>query len=68
MLLKGSIAGEVVRAAEELEADCIILGGWEHNSVFRDIIMEASREIANLAPCPVLLVRSRDAEKAYKAI
>jgi len=34
-LLKGSIAGEVVRLAEEAQADCILLGGWEHNGIFR---------------------------------
>jgi nucleotide-binding universal stress UspA family protein len=68
MLLKGSIAGEVVRVAEELEADCILLGGWEHNGDFRDILLEASREIADLAPCSVLMVKSRDAELAYNAL
>jgi nucleotide-binding universal stress UspA family protein len=67
-LLKGSIAGEVVRLAEEEGADCILLGGWEHNGDFRDIILEASREIANLAPCSVLIVKGRDAEQAYSAI
>jgi nucleotide-binding universal stress UspA family protein len=67
-LLKGSIAGEVLRIAEEIEADCILLGGWEHNGNFRDIIFEASREIANFAPCSVLIVKSRDAERAYNAI
>jgi nucleotide-binding universal stress UspA family protein len=67
-LLKGSIAGEVVRLAEEEEADCILIGGWEHNGDFRDIIIEASREIANLAPCSVLIVKSRDAERVYNAL
>jgi len=67
-LLKGSIAGEVVKLAEEIGADCIILGGWEHNGDFRDILLEASREIANLAPCSVLIVKSRDAEQAYNAL
>lgn len=67
-LLKGSIAGEVVRLAEEVGADCILLGGWEHNGDFRDIILEANREIANLAACSVLIVKGRDAEKAYDAI
>ena len=67
-LLKGSIAGEVLRVAEEIEADCILLGGWEHNGDFRDILYEASREIANLAPCSVLIVKSRDAERAYNAL
>jgi nucleotide-binding universal stress UspA family protein len=68
MLLKGSIAGEVVRVAEDIGADCILLGGWEHNGDFRDILLEASREIANLAPCSVLIVKSRDAERAYNSL
>jgi nucleotide-binding universal stress UspA family protein len=67
-LLKGSIAGEVLRLAEETGADCILLGGWEHNRDFRDIIIEANREIANLAPCSVLFVKSRDAELVYGAL
>jgi len=67
-LLKGSIAGEVVRLAEEAQADCILLGGWEHNGDFQDILIEASREIANLAPCSVLIVKSGDAERAYNAL
>jgi nucleotide-binding universal stress UspA family protein len=67
-LLKGSIAGEVVRVAEEIGADCILIGGWEHNGDFRDILLEASREIADLAPCSVLIVKNRDAERAYNAL
>jgi nucleotide-binding universal stress UspA family protein len=67
-LLKGSIAGEVVRLAEESGADCILLGGWEHNGNFRDIIIEAGREIANLAPCSVLMVKGHDADLAYNAL
>ncbi len=67
-LLRGPIAGEVVRAAEEEEADCILLGGWERKGAFRDIIIEAGREIASLAPCSVLMVKERDADGAYDAI
>jgi nucleotide-binding universal stress UspA family protein len=67
-LLKGSIVGEVLRVAEETGADCIIIGGWEHKGDFRDILLEASREIASIAPCSVLIVKSQDAERAYKAL
>jgi nucleotide-binding universal stress UspA family protein len=67
-LLKGSIAGEVVRLAEEVDADCILLGGWENNGDFRDILIEANREIAYHAPCSVLIVKGRDAERAYSAL
>ena len=65
---KGSIVGEVLRIAEETEADCILIGGWENKGDFRDILVEASREIANFAPCSVLIVKSQDAEKAYKTL
>jgi len=67
-LLKGSIADSVLRLAEESEADCILLGGWEHNRDFRDIIIEANREIANLARCPVLFVEDRNAELVYGSL
>jgi nucleotide-binding universal stress UspA family protein len=67
-LLKGSIANEVMRLAEEVEADCILLGGWSHEGGFRDILIEACREIESLAPCSVLVVRGRDAEKAYNSL
>ncbi len=58
-LLKGSIAEESVKAAEELGADCIIVAGWSQGGGFGDIILEANREIARLAPCPVLVVKGR---------
>jgi nucleotide-binding universal stress UspA family protein len=67
-LLKGSIADEVMSLAEEIGADCILLGGWSHEGGFRDILVEASREIEALSPCSVLVVRRRDAEKAYNAL
>jgi nucleotide-binding universal stress UspA family protein len=67
-LLKGSIAGEVLRLAEETGADCILLGGWSHEGGFRDILIEASREIEALSPCSVLVVRDRDAENAYDCL
>jgi len=67
-LRKGSIAGEVVRLAEELRADCIVVGGWERDSAFKDVIQEAYREIAKNAPCSVLVVRKEDAERLYSAL
>ena len=49
--------------AEGTEADWILLGGWEHNGDFRDIILEAGRENAILAPRSALVVKSRDSER-----
>ncbi len=58
-LLKGSIAEESVRKAEEIGADCIVVAGWRQGGDFRDIILEANREIVRLARCPVLVVKGR---------
>jgi nucleotide-binding universal stress UspA family protein len=67
MLLKGSIAEEVVRTAEEIGADCIVLAGWERGGDFRDLVLEANREIARMARCPVIIVKGRDAHAAGDA-
>ena len=68
-LLNGSIAGAVVKFAEELRADCILLGSsGTRDSEFRDVILEAYREIAKVAPCSVLYVRSDAAEAVFKTL
>lgn len=67
-LLRGSIAGEVLRVADEEGVDCIILGGWEQKGDVRDILLEASREIVNIAPCSVLIVKGLDAERVFSAL
>jgi len=67
LLLKGSIAEEVVRTAEEIGAGCIILAGWERGSDIRDIVLEANREIAHMARCPVIIVKARDYSAAGAA-
>ncbi|MDP3179143.1 MAG: universal stress protein [Spirochaetaceae bacterium] len=68
LLLKGSIAGEIVKAAEEIGADCIVIGGGERDSSYRDVIVEANREIARLSTCPILGVKGAAAEAAYKSL
>ncbi len=67
-LLKGSIADEIVKLAGEIEADCIVIGGPELDSALRDAIRESNREIVKVSPCPVLVVKGRDAEAAYKTL
>jgi nucleotide-binding universal stress UspA family protein len=68
-LLKGSITGEIVKLAEELRVDCILIGkAWEQESRFRDVIREANREIVKAAPCSVLVTQCDAAEAAFKAV
>lgn len=65
-MLKGAIAGEVVRAADEFGADCIVLGGWDRGSNLRDVLMDSYREIMRSSPCPVLVVRGPRADEACR--
>jgi len=67
-LLKGAIAGEVVKAAAESGADCVVIGGGDSGSAYRDAILESYREILKNSPCPVLVVRGRKADEAYRAL
>ena len=56
-LRKGAICTEILAAADETEADLIILGAWEKNKNPRDIIKASHREIIINAKCSVLLTR-----------
>lgn len=67
-LCKGSVPGEIVKAAIEIHADCIILGGNPTEMQNRDAIADANREIAKNARCPVLFVKPGIGEELYKAL
>jgi len=63
---KGAVSTEILAAAEEKEADLIILGAWEKNKNPRDIITASYREIMTNAKCSVLLVKEPLIEQIYK--
>ncbi|MEJ5183949.1 MAG: universal stress protein [Rectinemataceae bacterium] len=64
-LLRGSVAGEIVKLAMELDADCIVVGS-PHSDLRRgDAIMEANREIAASSRCPVLMVPPKSGDSLY---
>lgn len=68
-LLKGSVAGEIVKLADELHVDCIVVGrAWEQESGMRDAIRESNREIVKTSPCSVLVVHGAEAEAVFKAL
>ncbi len=67
-LRKGSISGEIIKAAEESGSDCIVVGGWNGDSRYRDILIEANRDIVRSASCPVIVVKGPEAETVYSAL
>jgi nucleotide-binding universal stress UspA family protein len=67
-LRKGAVAGEVIAFAEEIEAECILLGQSAHPSQFRDVLMDVYMEIARNATCSVLIVKGEQAERFFRAL
>jgi nucleotide-binding universal stress UspA family protein len=63
---KGAVYTEILAAADQKEADLIILGGWERDRSARDIISHAHKEIMINAKCSVLLVKEPDIDRIYR--
>jgi len=63
---KGAIFTEVLHAADEKNADLILLGGWEKDTKTRDIIGHSHREIMANAKCSVMLVKEPNIDQIYK--
>ncbi len=72
-LRAGSVCSEVVKAAEDIDADLIILGG--HDSIGKIVEKASSRksvavtnryEIITYARCPVLVVHKPNIEALFK--
>jgi nucleotide-binding universal stress UspA family protein len=66
VMRKGAIPAEVIGLAEEIEADCIVIGETEKKAAFKDVLMDVYMEIARNSPCPVLVVRGSQSSRAYK--
>jgi nucleotide-binding universal stress UspA family protein len=65
-LRKGTVYTEILLAAEEKDADVVILGGWEKDRSTRDIIGHSHHEIMANAKCSVLLVKNPDIDMIFK--
>jgi nucleotide-binding universal stress UspA family protein len=59
----GGVAEEIVRLAEKLEADLIVMGSRDHTGIRRAIGGSISDFVVHHAHCPVMTVRAdKDAE------
>ena len=68
VLRKGAIFSEVIKTAEELEADLIILGGFEEKGSYHDVLSRQHRDILKNSKCSILVVKEPDAEMIYKRL
>ncbi len=66
VMRRGAVFSEIINAAEEREADLIILGGFEEKGGTRDVLSRQHREILRNAKCSILVVKEPDIEFLYK--
>ena len=69
-LRSGGIFTEILRAADEYEADLIILGGnetdAEKHQVKRNVLSTDQNEVLAHSKCPVMIIQKPDIEKIFK--
>jgi universal stress protein A len=56
---KGKPAEEIIHSAKENQIDLVILGNVGRSALEAALVGSVARNVANHAPCPVLLVRPR---------
>ena len=69
-LRNGAVFTEILRAADEYEADLIILGGYDKDEkqqgLKRNVFSTDQNEVLVHSKCPVLVVQKPDIEKIFK--
>ena len=53
----GAPADQIIRAADELEADLIVVGGRGKGAVAAIVLGSVAYQVLHHAPCPVLVTR-----------
>lgn len=67
-LRKGAVSTEILKAAEDFEADLILLGANEKNNVYtakNSVLSHQQNEIIANSKCPVMIVQKPDIEKLF---
>ena len=57
MVRGGAPADQIIRAADELEADLIVVGGRGKGTVAAIVLGSVAYQVLHHAPCPVLVTR-----------
>jgi nucleotide-binding universal stress UspA family protein len=56
-VLKGHPVRDIVRLAEELKADLLVIGAVGHSALYERLIGSRADRLVQLAKCPVLVVK-----------
>jgi nucleotide-binding universal stress UspA family protein len=55
-----SIAGTLIRVAEERDASALVIGAHRHGALSEVLLGSTSRDVVRHAPCPAIVVREAD--------
>jgi nucleotide-binding universal stress UspA family protein len=58
MVATGKAHAAILRKAEELRSDLIVMGGHGQTGLGRMLLRSTARHVVRAAPCPVLTLRS----------
>ncbi|MGB5281672.1 MAG: universal stress protein [Arenicellales bacterium] len=68
MVRYGKPVNEILRAAEDIDADLIVMGSHGTSMVKRFLLGSVSDRVFEYAPCSVLIVKKRDEDEPLTAI
>jgi len=63
---KGGVPTKILETAEEIDADLIILGGWQENRSKKDLINKAHLDILYDSGKSVIIVKDHDIDIRFK--
>jgi len=66
LLKRGGVTNMIMEAADETDADLIILGGWQSNRSRKDLITKAHLDLLTDSKRSVLVVKDQDIETFFK--
>lgn len=66
ILKRGGIATMILEAAEEADADLIVLGAWQQNKSKRELITKSHMDILFDSKKSVLIVKEQEIETMFK--
>jgi nucleotide-binding universal stress UspA family protein len=67
VVVQGPAAETLVRAAEDADADLLVVGSHGHGAVLTMLLGSVSLRTVHLASCPVVVVRTPPAEESHSA-
>lgn len=68
ILKRGGVVNMIIEAADEVDADLIIMGGWQPNRARKDMITRAHLDLLMDSKRSILVVKDQDVDELFKRI